>query len=95
MLLHCVCICIEWSQLIHLYFMFKLLLIQVIFVSRYRKQNDRGPLIDAMNLLLPLIYQLCVRLLPDESEQSVLLQKQILKIYFALIQVIKHLTLCR
>ncbi|XP_024215607.1 importin-7 isoform X1 [Halyomorpha halys] len=54
--------------------------------DRYRKQNDRGPLIDAMNLLLPLIYQLCVRLLPDESEQSVLLQKQILKIYFALIQ---------
>jgi hypothetical protein len=34
-----------------------------------------------------MIYQLCVRLLPDQSEQSVLLQKQILKIYFALTQV--------
>lgn len=34
-----------------------------------------------------MMYQLCVRLLPDQSEQSVLLQKQILKIYFALTQV--------
>jgi hypothetical protein len=40
-----------------------------------------------MNLLFPMMYQLCVRLLPDQSEQSVLLQKQILKIYFALTQV--------
>lgn len=39
-----------------------------------------------MNLLFPMIYQLIVRLLPDPSEQSVLLQKQILKIFFALTQ---------
>lgn len=39
-----------------------------------------------MNLLLPMIYQLILRLLPDASEQSVLLQKQILKIFFALTQ---------
>lgn len=40
-----------------------------------------------MNLLFPMIYQLIVRLLPDSSEQSVLLQKQILKIFFTLTQV--------
>lgn len=39
-----------------------------------------------MHLLLPMIYQRCVQLLPDNSEVSVLLQKQILKIFFALVQ---------
>ncbi|XP_044732158.1 importin-7 isoform X2 [Chrysoperla carnea] len=52
----------------------------------FKKANERAPLNEAMNLLLPMIHQLCVRLLPDESESSVLLQKQILKIFFALTQ---------
>lgn len=54
---------------------------------RYKKQEERGPLNEAMQLLFPMMYSLCVRLLPDPSEQSVLLQKQILKIFFALTQV--------
>lgn len=54
---------------------------------RYKKAEERGPLNEAMNLLFPMIYQLMLRLLPDDSEQSVLLQKQILKIFFALTQV--------
>lgn len=57
------------------------------FSYRYKKPEERGPLNEAMHLLFPMMYQLCVRLLPDQSEQSVLLQKQILKIYFALTQV--------
>jgi len=61
--------------------------IGVLFYDRYKKPEERGPLNEAMNLLFPMMYQLCVRLLPDQSEQSVLLQKQILKIYFALTQV--------
>lgn len=40
-----------------------------------------------MNLLLPQVYQIIAGLLPDESEKSVLIQKQILKIYYALTQV--------
>lgn len=40
-----------------------------------------------MQVLLPMIYQRCVQLLEDESEVSVALQKQILKIYYALVQV--------
>lgn len=56
-------------------------------ITRYKKAEERGPLNEAMNLLFPMIYQLILRLLPDSSEQSVLLQKQILKIFFALTQV--------
>ncbi|KAH8026408.1 hypothetical protein HPB51_020392 [Rhipicephalus microplus] len=39
-----------------------------------------------MQLLLPLLQQRLAQLLADQSEASVLLQKQILKIYFALVQ---------
>lgn len=59
----------------------------IIVFLRYKKAEERGPLNEAMNLLFPMIYQLILRLLPDPSEQSVLLQKQILKIFFALTQV--------
>lgn len=52
----------------------------------YKKSDDRGPLHEAMNLLLPLLYQLIVRLMPDSSDLAVLLQKEGLKVYFALTQ---------
>nr|BAN20938.1 importin 7 [Riptortus pedestris] len=70
-----------------------LCLYQLVKIYEYRKPTDRAPLIEAMNLLLPLIYDLIGRLLPDESEQSVLLQKMILKIYFALTQYVLPLEL--
>ncbi|KAJ8666896.1 hypothetical protein QAD02_008558 [Eretmocerus hayati] len=63
-----------------------LALYQFVKNFEYKKSEERGPLHEAMNLLLPMIYQLIVGLLPDSSEQSVLLQKQILKIFFALTQ---------
>lgn len=63
-----------------------LALYQFVKNFEYKKAEDRGPLNEAMNLLLPMIYQLILRLLQDPSEQSVLLQKQILKIFFALTQ---------
>ncbi|KAK2188208.1 hypothetical protein NP493_140g03054 [Ridgeia piscesae] len=52
----------------------------------YKKPEERGTLNQAMQVLLPLVHQRCVQLLPDESEMSVLLQKQILKIFSALTQ---------
>ncbi|XP_075230091.1 importin-7 msk [Lycorma delicatula] len=70
-----------------------LCLYQLVKNFEYKKSEERGPLNDAMNMLLPMMYQLCVRLLPDQSEQSVLLQKQILKIYFALTQYVLPLDL--
>ncbi|KAL1517411.1 hypothetical protein ABEB36_001178 [Hypothenemus hampei] len=68
-------------------------LYQLVKNFEYRKAEERVPLHEAMNLLLPQLYQLEVRLLPDPSEQSVLLQKEGLKVYFALTQYILPLDL--
>lgn len=68
-------------------------LYQLVKNFEYKKAEDRGPLHEAMNLLLPQLYQLEVRLLPDASDQSVLLQKEGLKVYFALTQYILPLDL--
>lgn len=59
---------------------------QLVKNFEYKKAEDRGPLHEAMNLLLPQLYQLVVRLLPDQSDHAVLLQKEALKVYFALTQ---------
>lgn len=40
-----------------------------------------------MQIFLPRIQQQMIQLLPDNSHYSVLLQKQILKIFYALVQV--------
>lgn len=40
-----------------------------------------------MQIFLPQIQQQILQLLPDASHYSVLLQKQILKIFYALVQV--------
>lgn len=48
--------------------------------------DKRGPLIEAMNLLLPMMYTLIVNLQQDQSVESVLIQKQILKCYYGLIK---------
>ncbi|XP_012286737.1 importin-7 [Orussus abietinus] len=63
-----------------------LALYQLVQNFEYKKPEERGPLHEAMNLLFPMIYQLMLRLLPDPSDQSVFLQKQILKIFYALTQ---------
>lgn len=63
-----------------------LCLYQLVKNFEYKKAEERVPLNEAMNLLFPMMYQLCVQLLPDQSEQSVLLQKTILKTYFVLTQ---------
>ncbi|XP_067127440.1 importin-7 isoform X2 [Centruroides vittatus] len=63
-----------------------LCLYQLVKNFEYKKPEERGPLNEAMHMLLPMIYQRCLQLLVDVSEASVLLQKQILKIFFALVQ---------
>lgn len=54
---------------------------------RYRKADEREPLLAAMHIFLPRIQQLISQVLADSSIFSVLIQKQILKIFHALIQV--------
>lgn len=61
-------------------------LYQMVKVYEYKRSEERKILDEAMVHLLPMIYQRCVQLLPDNSEASNLLQKQILKIYYAFIQ---------
>lgn len=61
-------------------------LYQMVKVYEYKRSEERKILDDAMVHMLPLCYQRCVQLLPDPSEASNLLQKQILKIYYAFIQ---------
>ncbi|CAF0759891.1 unnamed protein product [Didymodactylos carnosus] len=53
----------------------------------YKKLEDRGPLDDVMIVLLPLMHQRLMQLFThDESNESALTQKQILKIFHAYIQ---------
>jgi len=61
-------------------------LYQLIKNFEYKKPEERGTLNEAMRVLLPLIHQRCMQLLPDQTEASVLIQKQILKCFYALIQ---------
>lgn len=56
-------------------------------VFRYRKAEEREPLLAAMQIFLPRIQQLISQLLADATIFSVLIQKQILKIFYALVQV--------
>uniref|UniRef100_A0A182IM19 Uncharacterized protein n=1 Tax=Anopheles atroparvus TaxID=41427 RepID=A0A182IM19_ANOAO len=59
---------------------------QLVKHYEYKKSAERGPLTEAMNLLLPQMYTIMLSVLNEPSEQSVLMQKQILKIYYALTQ---------
>uniref|UniRef100_A0A3P9LH11 Importin 8 n=1 Tax=Oryzias latipes TaxID=8090 RepID=A0A3P9LH11_ORYLA len=53
---------------------------------RYRKAEERQPLLAAMQIFLPRIQQLISQLLVDSTIFSVLVQKQILKVFHALVQ---------
>lgn len=66
-----------------------LCLYQLVKNYEYKKADERGPLDEAMNILLPMIYQLMVSLMqaPEQTKECALLQKNILKIYYTLIQV--------
>ncbi|XP_053574782.1 importin-8 [Bombina bombina] len=63
-----------------------LCLYQLVKNYEYKKADERAPLIAAMQIFLPRLQQQIVQLLPDPSHYSVLMQKQILKIFYALIQ---------
>ncbi|XP_052745719.1 importin-7-like [Bicyclus anynana] len=70
-----------------------LCLYQLIKNHEYHGTEKRLPLIEAMNLLLPMLYNLIVNLQADLSMASMLLQKQILKCFYSLIKYILPLSL--
>jgi hypothetical protein len=56
---------------------------------RYKKTEDRGPMDDVMIVILPLLLQRFMQLFAhNDSDQSALIQKQILKIFHAYTQVL-------
>ncbi|MBN3288989.1 IPO7 protein, partial [Polypterus senegalus] len=63
-----------------------LCLYQLVKNYEYKKPDERSPLIAAMRLFLPLLKDRFIQLLPELSNQSVLIQKQIFKIMYALVQ---------
>uniref|UniRef100_A0A673CWL4 Importin N-terminal domain-containing protein n=1 Tax=Sphaeramia orbicularis TaxID=375764 RepID=A0A673CWL4_9TELE len=63
-----------------------LALYQLVKTYEYRKADEREPLLAAMQIFLPRIQQLLSQLLADATIFSVLIQKQILKIFHALVQ---------
>ncbi|KAJ8402449.1 hypothetical protein AAFF_G00369380 [Aldrovandia affinis] len=63
-----------------------LALYQLVKTYEYKKVEERDPLLAAMQVFLPRIQQQITQLLPDATVFSVLIQKQILKIFHALVQ---------
>lgn len=63
-----------------------LILYRLVSNFAYKVPQDRAPLHRVMAHLLPPMHQLFLKLLADPSDQSVLLQKQMLKIFYALSQ---------
>jgi hypothetical protein len=53
--------------------------------------KDREPYHKAMRILLPMFLERLCQLSDDQSDLSVLTQKQILKIFFTFTQVSRHL----
>ncbi|KAF6333238.1 importin 7 [Rhinolophus ferrumequinum] len=63
-----------------------LCLYQLVKNYEYKKSEERSPLVAAMQHFLPVLKDRFIQLLSDQSDQSVLIQKQIFKIFYALVQ---------
>ena len=63
-----------------------LALYQLVKNYEYKTGDDRAPLGQVMKILLPILYQRIMDVLPDESNDSLLIQRQILKIMYAFVQ---------
>jgi len=61
-------------------------LYQLVKNFEFKKQKDRVPLVQAMTVILPIIYERMIHLMPDPSQESAYLQKMVLKIFYALVQ---------
>ncbi|KAK2707971.1 hypothetical protein QYM36_015599, partial [Artemia franciscana] len=58
----------------------------LVKVYEYKKDKERAPLLEALNLLLPQVYGLLINLSADTSDMSLVVQKQILKTFYTLVQ---------
>lgn len=60
---------------------------RILLSFRFKKPDERQVLHRIMQVLLPQLYSRFTMVIEDGSQPSVEIQKQILKIFFALIQV--------
>ncbi|VDN05338.1 unnamed protein product [Thelazia callipaeda] len=58
----------------------------LVKLYEYRRVKEKLPLVEAMNVLMPLLLERLITLMPDVSQESCLLQKLILKIFYGLVQ---------
>lgn len=63
-----------------------LALYQLVKNYEYKTGDDRAPLGQVMKVLLPILHQRMMDVLPDESNDSLQIQRQILKIMYAFVQ---------
>uniref|UniRef100_A0A7N6B0H1 Importin N-terminal domain-containing protein n=1 Tax=Anabas testudineus TaxID=64144 RepID=A0A7N6B0H1_ANATE len=63
-----------------------LCLYQLVKNYEYKKPEERQPLVAAMHIFMPMLKERFIQLLPEHSADSVLIQKQIFKILYALFQ---------
>uniref|UniRef100_A0A9J7XNY5 Importin 7 n=1 Tax=Cyprinus carpio carpio TaxID=630221 RepID=A0A9J7XNY5_CYPCA len=63
-----------------------LCLYQLVKNYEYKKPEERQPLVAAMQIFMPMLKDRFIQLLPDQSSDSALVQKQIFKILYALFQ---------
>ncbi|VDK42017.1 unnamed protein product [Gongylonema pulchrum] len=59
-----------------------------LYRQGYRRVKEKQPLVETMTVLMPMLLERLVTLMPDASQESCLLQKLILKIFFGLVQVV-------
>ena len=57
------------------------------FQLRYKRQKEKSPLLDTMRQVLPILHKRLDLSISDSTQASCSLQKQILKIFYSLVQV--------
>lgn len=63
-----------------------LVLRRLVKLYEYRRVKEKKPLVETMGVLLPMLLDRLLTLMPDASQESCLLQKIILKIFYGLVQ---------
>uniref|UniRef100_A0A915Q402 Importin N-terminal domain-containing protein n=1 Tax=Setaria digitata TaxID=48799 RepID=A0A915Q402_9BILA len=59
---------------------------RLVKLYEYRRVKEKKPLVETMSLLMPVLLERLITLMPDASQESCLLQKLILKIFYGLVQ---------
>ncbi|VDK80864.1 unnamed protein product [Onchocerca ochengi] len=59
---------------------------RLVKLYEYRRVKEKKPLVETMSLLMPMLLERLITLMPDTSQESCLLQKLILKIFYGLVQ---------